>query len=120
MLHEPSAERVFDPFIVGEIFSLTPAEAKVAAAVARGLSLEQIAADARGDLDGALAAQVDLRQDRHHAASGVGGAVDQPAGFMMFSWRWARLPEIASCAFRDPLRNSKATPKNTHPLETFA
>jgi DNA-binding CsgD family transcriptional regulator len=45
VLHEPSTERIFDPFIIGEIFGLTPAEAKVAAAIASGRSVERMAVD---------------------------------------------------------------------------
>lgn len=45
VLHEPSSERVFDPFIIGEIFGLTPAESKVAVRVARGQGIEQMAAE---------------------------------------------------------------------------
>lgn len=45
VLHEPSNERAFDPFIVAEIFGLTPAEAKVAVRIAQGHSIEQITQD---------------------------------------------------------------------------
>ena len=43
VLHEPSVERRFDPFIIGEIFGLTPAESRVAMRLAQGKSVEQIA-----------------------------------------------------------------------------
>lgn len=45
VLHEPSNERKFDPFIIGEIFGLTPAESRVAVCVAQGKSIEKIAQD---------------------------------------------------------------------------
>jgi len=43
ILHEPSRVGAPDPFIVGEMFDLTPAEAKVAVALTKGLAPKQIA-----------------------------------------------------------------------------
>ncbi|MEZ5738398.1 MAG: helix-turn-helix transcriptional regulator [Burkholderiaceae bacterium] len=44
ILHDLSIARTIDPFIVAEVFDLTPAEAQVSVMLANGLSPEQIAA----------------------------------------------------------------------------
>jgi len=43
ILHEPGRDSALDPFIVGEMFDLTPAEARVAVALTKGLAPKQIA-----------------------------------------------------------------------------
>lgn len=45
--HDTDQYRDLDPFIVGELYDLTPAEAKIATRVAQGMSLEQIADDCK-------------------------------------------------------------------------
>ena len=44
IFHRPEAQLELDPFVVAAAFDLTPAEARVAVAAAKGLSIEDIAA----------------------------------------------------------------------------
>jgi len=44
IIHDPTARPELDPFVVAASFDLTPAEARVAVALARGASVADIAA----------------------------------------------------------------------------
>lgn len=43
VFHDTEQHRDLDPFIIGELFDLTPAEAKIATRIVQGMSLEKIA-----------------------------------------------------------------------------
>ena len=45
ILHDPSATKHADPFILAEAFELTPAEARVAVALSEGKSAAEVAAE---------------------------------------------------------------------------
>ena len=81
IFHNPREQAELDGFIVAEMFDLSPAEAKVAVALARR---EVAGRDRRGgphrDLHRARADQVDLREDRRIPAVGACRAVARNAG----------------------------------------